>query len=199
MPCDLPTGSVTDHAFQEMLCANVNPLVRYIERFIPADLRSLIDPQDVVQDTFFNAARVADTVVPGDSDWAWRWLVAIARNRLRDLIEANRATKRGGRIQHLQQEELRYGSVIDMLQELAVDRRTPSKSAVRKEFLVVLERSIGQLQPAYQEAIRLRYIEGLSLQDTAGHLNRTTDSAQKLCARGLEALRIELRTISLYM
>jgi RNA polymerase sigma-70 factor (ECF subfamily) len=89
--------------------------------------------------------------------------------------------------------------VVAALQDLAVHHRTPSKSVARREFLLQLGQSLDRLQPGYRDAVRMRYVEGLSLKDTAGRLRRSEDSTQKLCVRGLEALRVELRSVSLYL
>jgi RNA polymerase sigma-70 factor, ECF subfamily len=187
-------------ALHAMLCPHSARLVEYLRRHIPAHLRSLIDPQDVAQDAFFDAALAADPVMlDGNPESVWRWLATVARHRLIKHIEAQAALKRGGSVRRLSEAEMKHGSVVQMLQDLAVHERTPSKSAARREFLVVLERSLERMQPTYRDAVRLRYVEGLSLKDTAGRLSRSEDSTQKLCVRGLEALRLELRTLSLYL
>lgn len=182
------------------LSFHVNRLVTYIDRHTPPDLRRLIDPQDVVQDTLFDAARAADRFQPdGRPDPEWRWLVTIARNRLVNLIHASHAVKRGGGAKPLGEDELFHGSVVALLQDLAVFRHTPSRSATRREMLAALERSLERLPPDYRDAVRLRYLEGLSLREAAHRLSRTEDSTQKLCVRGLQALRAELRSLSLYV
>ena len=186
-------------AFQAMVHPHVGRVLAYLDRHIPPHLRSLIDPQDVAQDTFFEAARSLERVTLDTPDAVWRWIVTIARHRLINVIQAHEAAKRGGRLPHLREEEAPHGSVIGMLHDLAAHQRTPSQSAAQRELLVLLERSIHQLQPAYRDAVRIRYLQGLSLKETAEQLGRTEDAAQKLCVRGLQALRLELRSFSLYV
>lgn len=183
-------------SLQALYCAHASRLVRYIDGLIPLDLRAVIDAQDVAQDAFFQAARTQDPLQFSEPDSDWRWIATIGRNRLVDIIEANQAAKRGGRLKQFREDELHHGSVIVMLQDLAAHERTPSKSAVRREFVVLLERSLGRLQPDYRDAIRMRYIEGMSLHETADRLSRSEESTKKLCMRGLKALRAELRAIS---
>ena len=70
-----------------------------------------------------------------------------------------------------------------MLQELAVYKKTPSKSAARREFLVVLDRSLERLEPACRDAVRLRFVDGLSLKEaSAGQRSRTPSSAERAAA-----------------
>jgi RNA polymerase sigma-70 factor (ECF subfamily) len=185
--------------FQAMVHPHVGRLLAYLERHIPARLRSLVDPQDIAQDTLFEAARSLDRVTFNEPNAVWRWIVTIARHRLINVIQAHETAKRGGRLPHLGPEEAEHGQVIGMLQELAAHMRTPSQSAAQRELLVLLERSIHQLQPAYRDAVRMRYVQGLSLKETADRLGRSEDAAQKLCVRGLAALRLDLRSFSLYV
>jgi RNA polymerase sigma-70 factor (ECF subfamily) len=193
--------STLDHgdSLQAILCPHVKRLVGYLDHLIPTELRRSIDPQDVAQDAFFHAARAFDQAVLDGPDSVWRWLATIGRNRVTDILRERQAAKRGGgRLKELHRNAAQDGSVIDLLSELAVHERTPSKSAVRRELVDVVEQSIGRIDAAYREAIHLRYVDGLSLEATAARMSRSEDSVQKLCARGLKALRRELRSISLY-
>src|SRR4051812_39059940 len=126
-PADSFQMPADGEAFQLLLWSQLERLERYIDRFIPPDLQATIGPQDVAQDTFFQAARVAGQMTFTDAESAWPWLVSIARNRLADLVAANRTAKRGGRLRRLVEGESRE-SLIVLLQELAVHERTPSRS-----------------------------------------------------------------------
>ena len=71
-------------------------LFDYIERQMPADLKSVFDPQDIVHDTCFEAFRRIGDFSAGDADSTRRWLKTIARHKLLDLIKSQRRAKRGG-------------------------------------------------------------------------------------------------------
>jgi RNA polymerase sigma factor (sigma-70 family) len=187
-------------AFHALVQPHVRRLLAYLDRHIPPRLRPVIDPQDVAQDALFEAARSLDRVsLAGGPEGVWRWVVTIARHRLINVIQAHDAAKRGGGLlARLHEDEAPHGSVIVMLQDLAAAVRTPSQSAARRELLVLLDRSIEQLQPAYRDAVRARYVQALSLKEAAERIGRTEDATQKLCVRGLQALRQELRSFSNY-
>ena len=83
--------------------------------------------------------------------------------------------------------------------ELAVYERTPSRSALAHEMIGTLQRSMQNLPEDYREAVRLRYIEGMQVIEIAGRMNRTDRAVHMLCNRGLKALRLELRSASMYV
>jgi len=184
---------------RQVLLVHSDRLSSYLGRHLPVELRGLIEPQDVLQDTFFEAFQRLPEFVADEDDAAYRWLLTIARHRLIDLIRGYRSAKRGGAARKFSMEEFRHSSVVVLLQDLAVYNRTPSQSASRREVVAMVEHSLHMLKIDYREAVRLRYLEGLSLKDTAMRMKRTEDSAQKLCERALAALRAEMRTASRYL
>lgn len=199
-----PPGEETADVRQSLLRlihASRERLLGYLARQIPEELKRFIEPEDIFQGVCFNASRQAArrAAVPADADEALRWLMTIARNLLIDRVRELRAKKRGGGGNPLSEEEIRHGSMVIMLEELAVYHRTPSASAAAHEFLDTLERTLLLLPPDQQRAVRMRYVEGLSLAETATRMERSEDSVQKLSARGLAALRDHLQTASMYL
>lgn len=181
-----------------LLQGNRQTLLSYLSRQIPADLKRLIEPEDILQGVCFRASSQLNTAnMPQDPDEAMRWLMTIARNFLIDRVRELRAQRRGGL--RLTEEEIRNGSVVAMLEDLAVYRRTPSASAAAHEFLDLLEQSLCELSADQQQAVRLRYVEGLSLVEAAARMGRSQDSVQKLSVRGLAMLRTLLKTASMYV
>jgi RNA polymerase sigma-70 factor, ECF subfamily len=191
-------GMEARRALLRLIHASRGRLIAYLGRQIPHDLRRLIEPEDIFQGVCFKASSHAHPVVaPDGTDEGLRWLMTIARNLLIDRVRELRTCKRGG--SRLSDDELRHGSMVVMLEELAVYRRTPSASAAAHEFLATLERTLSTLSADQQQAVRLRYIEGLSLIETAARMGRSEASVQKLSARGLAALRAQLLTASMYL
>ena len=86
--------------------------------------------------------------------------------------------------------------MTQMLEELAVYRHTPSRSAMAHELMAALEGSLQRLPEDCHTALRLRYMEGLDVADAATRMKRTSGSLQMLCCRGLKALRKDLRADS---
>ena len=182
-------GVVSDAELEASLKAHGDQLLRYVARLLPADVRKWHDPLDIVQDVFLRAFCSAEVFPVSDRAAALRWLKTVARHRIVDLGRQFLSRKRGG---GGADRPPRHGSVVALLEELAVYSRTPSKSAAAHEFLRVLEQALGQLQPDHARAIRLRYVQGLSCKEAGVQMGCTDRAVEALCRRGLEALRLEL-------
>jgi RNA polymerase sigma-70 factor (subfamily 1) len=176
-------------ALQRLVHTHASELAAYVGRMTPPDLKRLVDPQDVVQDTYFEAFQRLGQFTADNADAALRWLKTIARHRLTDVMRKHNAAKRDHR---RTTEQVTHGSVVDLLHELAVYRRTPSKSAVARELLRTLESSIDRLSTDYRHVVNYRYIDGLSYKEAGERMNRTEDATRMLAGRALQALRVEM-------
>ncbi len=176
------------------------PLVGYLARLMPEDMRRQFDVQDVVQDVYIELVRRRYELPQVPEAERSRWLKSIARNKLVDLRRMNRAVKRnGGNTLGENELEQPHASVILALQDLAVYKRTPSQSALSHELVRQLQAAIQALVPDQQRALTLRYIEGKDVRESADLMQRSDAAVRMLCLRGLEALRVALRSQSRVM
>jgi RNA polymerase sigma-70 factor, ECF subfamily len=195
-----PSDDVDRATRTELLMLLDRPRVlAYIERHFPASLRAVLEPEDVLQDTYFEAYRRLESFVggddgPGDTSM-FRWLVTIARTRIAQIVRTSRAVKRGGR---LAQADL-GDEVIRMLAELAVHRRTPSRSAVFREFLLLVEDALEQLPEADRLAVTLRYMQDEPPPVIAQRMGRTVEAVHQLCHRAVKKMRALLRSKSRFI
>jgi len=113
-------------AMESLLQLHHERLLSYVTRHLPPDLKNIVDPMDVVQDTYFEACRQMAGFRPMGPDSFHRWLVTIARHRMVDLLRLYRARRRA--VNWKQADD----SVLYMLDQLAVYRRTPSRSAASR-------------------------------------------------------------------
>lgn len=169
-------------------------ILRYVRQLLPRDVNGLIDPQDVLQEVLLEVFRRTAEFRPRDDGEALRWLMTIARSRLTDLVRAERAQKRGGLGQQLRQD-----SLVTVLAELALYRRTPSRSAAAHQFFSMVDAALDRLTDDQAQAVRLRYLEGLSCKEAAARMRKTDRAVEALSARGLHQLRLEMRTASLFV
>lgn len=178
----------------QLLCLYRPRLLVWLNRNFPRELRDDLEPNDILQDLYFQVFRRIGQFRPDGQDQAlWRWMVTIARRLLSDAMRRQQAAKRGRRTAPDEIDQ----SLTSMLDELATYQRTPSRSAMAHELMANLQRSLAALPEEYRMALHLRHFEGLDVASAAARMNRTTGAFQMLCVRALKALRIQMRSQSL--
>ena len=174
-------------ALEQLLLAHYDRLAGRIGRKISAALQRVLSAEDVLQETFLQAAIRISTFEPRGDDAFYRWLATIAEHRLIDMARAQRAAKRGG--EHVALPPGEESSLTDLLTLVAAHEHTPSRSIAGHEAIAAITGALPQINADYREALQLRYIEGLSVAQTAERMQRTERAVHMLCHRGLAQLR----------
>jgi RNA polymerase sigma-70 factor (ECF subfamily) len=182
-------------AMKRLLVANRPALLGYIKRHRPPELRATHDVEDVLQDVWIKAYREIAAFRPDGERAFYRWLATIARNHLIDLARRRSALKRSANVAGAEDVRDGDGSIAAMLADLAVYRRTPSRSAMWHEVLTSLDAAFGRLPPEHQTALRLRYLEEKSIAETATAMSRSEGAVAMLCSRAMKALREQIRSL----
>lgn len=156
-----------------------------LDRRIPDDLRSAVGAEDVAQEAAMEAFRSIDTFRPAGGDSLRGWLWQIARHRLCDLVRAHRRLKRGGGAARPPQS----GSNGLLLDVVAAADDCPVQTVAGCEGLEALRRALAELPADYCQVIELRYVQDLSVAETAARLGRTRGATAVLCNRALKLLR----------
>jgi RNA polymerase sigma-70 factor, ECF subfamily len=185
-------------ALEILLSLHRRRLLAYVKSRFPTELRSVLEPDDILQDTFIRAIRCITTFEPAASDPVHKWLITIARNIIADRLKHFRAAKRAGNHVPTDQGD-GVDSIVRLLEELAVYQRTPSKSAASHELMAYIQRAIKRIPTDHGQVISLRYLSGLDVKETARKMDRSPQAVAMLCGRALKSLRGELRSISLYI
>jgi RNA polymerase sigma-70 factor (ECF subfamily) len=152
---------------------------------IGLNLRGVVNPSDLVQQTFLEACRDFGQF-EGTTEAQWRaWLRRILAHNLATLVERHlRARKRDVR---------RQGSLdrqgVDPVSPLS----SPSAQAQRQEASAALANQLAQLPAASREVLRLRNLEGLSFEEVARRMGRTPGAVRGLWVRALDRLRLLLK------
>jgi RNA polymerase sigma-70 factor, ECF subfamily len=147
----------------------------------PAVARA-VTPEDVVQETQLEAARKIGEFTPREPSSFYRWLVEIARFKIAEAERAQRARKRA------------LETPLDG--PLADSQTSPSGRAMRAEHASLLHEALAALPDRQGEAVRLRYLEGLTIAETAARLERSEAAVKALVTRGLDALAQRIRPTS---
>lgn len=130
--------------------------------------------EDLCSEVFLNALRsIGSFTWQGPDPGAW--LIAIARNRLRDHYKS--ATVR--------REEIRDASTGPP----RVDpRQTPESTAMGRDVALSLGRALELLSDDHREVLELRFLHELSVAETAEVMERTVGAVKALQYRALRAL-----------
>lgn len=176
-------------AIQQLLVAHHDRLAAAVAAKVPADLRSVLSADDVCQEAYVAVFQRVTSFQPHSERAFQRWLATIADRKLIDAIRMLRAAKRGsGRRVEAAGADGGASSVVDLLDMVAVHERTPSRSAAHRELVAKVQDALDALKDDYRDALRLHYIESLTVAETARRMGRTDGAVLMLCNRGLRRL-----------
>ena len=187
-------------ALERLLLTHYERLHARIRRRLPAAVQGILAPEDILQQAFVSVFQGISSFEPRGPHSFFRWVSGISENRLQDAIRAHRAAKRGGGRSPLQRARAdNGGSEVCLLALLAGPERTPSRTAARREAAGAVHVAMAALKDDYREAIRLRYIDGLSVREIAQAMKRSESSVHHLCSRALSELRVVMGRSSQYL
>lgn len=161
---------------------------RYRERLLSViylrmgpDLRTRMDPEDVLQEVAIEAINSWHTL--DDPANAGAWLVTLARRKIARILrdQVGVAARDPRREQH-------------MKTDLPVaDRRSgPVTVADRRDRLALLEDALTRLSDDHREVIVLSRIEGLAAKEIGARMGRSENAVHLLLSRALKRLAQEL-------
>jgi RNA polymerase sigma-70 factor (ECF subfamily) len=175
-------------ALECLLVPYQSRLLARLARKLPPTLAAFISAEDLLQETFLEVFRQIRSFEPKGRGAFVRWLIMVADGRLIHAIRQHTTLKRGGGRPGLDI-MIEGSSAMPLLELLQVDTHSPSRSIAGREITGALQSALAEIHPDYREAVRLRFLENLSVQEVAARLRRTEWSIHKLCSRGLRQLR----------
>ena len=151
-------------------------LLGFIRSRMTPELARHVAPEDILQETLIESARKIDGFEPRGPSSFYAWLVEIARYKMAEARRAGRADKRA-----------KQAPLEGATQALGISS-TPSRHAVASEGAERLAAALERINPERAEAVRLRYLEGLSVAEAAGRLGCSETALKSRVARGLAEL-----------
>jgi RNA polymerase sigma-70 factor (ECF subfamily) len=151
-------------------------------------LKSKFDESDIVQETCMQAIECFEQFRGENEAQFAGWLRQVLANKGAYMARKFQTEKRDARLekqlkQHIDQSSIDLGT-------LAPDKySSPSHQAMGRERVVVLADAIEQLRGEQKDVLIMRGLQGMTIHDVAGALDRSEASTWKLWARGLQALR----------
>ena len=153
---------------------------RYIVHTVPDITEE--DLADVVQETFIGALRSLKDY-RGDSSLT-TWVLRIAHYKAVDALRRRQVmNKREEAIENMSSDEVSFvGAASADVEEDVVD----------EQDIALVRRALASLPPDQRQALTLRYVNGLRVDDVAATMNVSRRKAELLITKGRAALRERL-------
>lgn len=166
------------------------------QRHLDERLQSRLDYADVVQITFLEATRDFDDFRGESVESLLAWLRNILRNNVSTAHQQHlTAQKRSARKEVILRVSSDSGGNSLGLQDMVLsESSSPSQRMMRDEASVVLATCLEHIPETQREAIRMRYLEGMSLKEISERIEKSEMAVAGLLKRGLRALREEMAT-----
>jgi RNA polymerase sigma-70 factor (ECF subfamily) len=162
-------------------------LIAFIEGRLGSTLRGKVDPQDIAQEVAIKALRELPQTDLGDRN-PFGWLCHLAEQCVIDAHRHFTASKRAAGRELPGNVPAGEGSQ-DLIALLAASMTTPTQAAVRDEREIRLRTAIATLPEEHREALRLRYVEGLSTKEVAARLKKSDVATRVLLTRLIHRLQ----------
>jgi RNA polymerase sigma-70 factor (ECF subfamily) len=181
-----------DAAAQGMIVARYRPWLRLLARLqIESRFRGKFDASDVVQQTLLEACRAFPQFRGQTEPELMAWLRQILAHVLAHEIRRYRGTQRRDLAREMSLEQSLAESSQRLGAALADAGPSPSQQAAQHEQELLLAAVLDRLPEEYRTVIILRNLEGLSHEEIARRMGRSTSAVRMLWVRALARLRQE--------
>jgi RNA polymerase sigma-70 factor (ECF subfamily) len=151
-----------------------------------------LNPEDLAHEAILRIQAKWQQLRSSDPAAIEAWLRSVVSSVFHDLADRAWAGKRDiGKERSLDAALDESSARLEAF--LPANTSTPSKAAVRHERALALAQALGKLPADQRMAIELHHFSGLSLDETAGQMNRSFASVAGLLRRGLKTLKDILR------
>jgi RNA polymerase sigma-70 factor (ECF subfamily) len=158
-------------------------------------LRAKCDPSDIVQQTLLEVHRDFEQFAGTQEGELLAWMRQILAHNLYN--ETRRfAVQQRNAAREVSLEQLRAGlehSSAVLGRCLVDDITSPSQAAAQREAAVRLADRMARLPEDYRTVLVLRVFEGLSAEEVAQRMNRSSGAVRMLQLRALTTLRAEMK------
>ncbi len=154
-------------------------------------LQGRLDPSDVIQDVYLEAAQHLAADLPQPALPFFLWLRGIAGNKLRELHRHHLGTQMrdAGREVSLYRGTLPQTTSAALAAQLLGHATRPSQAAIRAEIKIRLQETLNSMDPLDREVLALRHFEQLSPAETAQVLGIKEKAAGMRYVRALKRLK----------
>jgi len=164
------------YAFDELVKTYYPRMVRTAVRM----LRDVEDGEDATQQAFTAAWRNLDKF-RGDAAFS-TWLTRITMN---EGLSVLRRRKRS----FVELEDNTAESNEGAQPVFAFNAENPEEAMIRKETAALLRMSLGQVKPVYRQAMHLRLVNDMSVEEIAGRLRMPVNTVKVHLFRGRRSMK----------
>ncbi|MCO6042883.1 RNA polymerase sigma factor [Aeoliella sp. ICT_H6.2] len=150
--------------------------------------RARIDPEDIVNQTLFDAHRHHLQLRGSSEEELVAWLRKVLDSDVKDAIRHMHREKRDVD-RECSPVATSWRTAYDRFLDVTCTWTSPSMNLIRHEREMQLATALAELPDAQREAVELHHLHECSLAETADHLGRTVQSVVGLLRRGLKRLR----------
>jgi RNA polymerase sigma-70 factor (ECF subfamily) len=174
-------------AAQQLLALHRTRLRSMIALRLDRRLSARVDPSDVLQETFAEAHQKLPEYLQTRPIPFYPWLRRIAWEKIvhlhrQHLMAQARAVTREEQYQAALPDE----SVLDLGRRLLAGGASPSQHVLEQELKTRVRAALAQLDPRDREVIVLRFLEQLSVEETAATLEISSQAVKSRQRRALE-------------
>jgi RNA polymerase sigma-70 factor (ECF subfamily) len=179
-----------DSAMQHLLEDNRDRLRRMVAVRMDPQIRSRIDPSDVVQEALIVAAERFSEYARTHPLPFYPWLRQIAWEQLVAMHHRHvRTRKRSVLREDAPPMDLTDESVMQLADRLAVDGPSPSSRLVNEEMRLRVREAMDKLPLPYREVLVMRHLEQLRIDEMAAILRIDEAAVKMRCFRAAKRLR----------
>jgi RNA polymerase sigma-70 factor (ECF subfamily) len=166
-------------------------LRRMVRLRLDRRLQGRIDPSDVLQEAFLDAAKRAAEYAAQPSMPPYLWLRFLTGQRLTALHRQHLGTKMrdAGQEVSLYRGALPQASSVSLAAQLLGRLTSPTQAAMRAEMQIRLQEALNGMDPLDREVLTLRHFEELSNNETAQVLGIQKAAASNRYIRALKRLK----------
>ena len=172
-----------------------DPIRRQIGRQIPRRFQSMIDADDILQQTFVDAIRSVTRLRNLNEAKFAAWLRTLARRNLIDIIRSLESHRRGGNARHVTANSW-SASASHLLDIVSFTSQTPSRAVATQESIDRLQRALVGLPQDYRLVVERYDLKSESIEDIAEFLGRSVGAVFMLRKRAHRLLSDLLRSSS---
>ena len=172
-----------EEAAHELIAAHGDALFRFVLRRIGGLVE---DSEDIVQETFLAAVRMAKTYDGACS--VFTWLCSLARLKISDHFRALRWQKRSSEEPPLSLSDDQLG-LLKRIHDPSISIEDIVDGLDRVRLVQAL---LDTMSPDQREAVTLRYVEQFSVSEIARIMGRSEKAIERLLERAKERPRQEI-------